>query len=324
MGNRAIISIVVAIVAIYLFFSSIFVINERQQAIVLRFGEITRVVKEPGLYFKIPSDIVESVQVIEKRKLRYELEDLRVQVSGGKFYLVDAFIVYEITDPQQFREAVFGSIATAEQRIDTRLENALRDVYGLRQFEDALSEERASMMREVQQQVAREMVAIGIEVVDVRITRTDLTEEVSQQTFDRMKAERLAEAAFLRARGQELAQTLRAQADRQAVEIVATAQRDADILRGEGEGERNAIFAEAFSRDAEFFEFYRSMQSYRLALQNTGTTMVLSPDSEFFQYFNSDDVGAFENVVDSPAQAAPTASETPAPAATTESAPSGQ
>ncbi len=200
MGNRAIISIVVAIVAIYLFFSSIFVINERQQAIVLRFGEITRVVQEPGINFKLPTDIVETVQIIEDRKLRYELEDIRVQVSGGKFYEVDAFIIYQIVDAQKFREAVFGSISTAEQRIDTRLESALRRVYGLRRFEDALSEERTSMMREAAALIRTETEEIGIEVVDVRITRTDLTTEVSQQTFDRMKAERLAEAARLRAR----------------------------------------------------------------------------------------------------------------------------
>ncbi len=292
MNNRLVILAVVLVAGFYVFMSSIFVLNERQQAIVLRFGEITRVVKEPGLNFKIPTDFVETVQIIDDRILRYERDDMRVQVSGGKFYEVDAFLTYKIVDPQKFREAVFGSVSTAEQRIDTRLENALRDVYGLRQFEDALSEERASMMREVQAQVTPPLSAIGLEVVDVRITRTDLTAEVSQQTFDRMKAERLAEAARLRARGQELAQTLRAQADRQAVEIVATAQRDADILRGEGDAQRNKVFADAFGKDPEFFEFYRSMQSYRAALQNNGTTMVLSPESEFFQYFKSDTVGA--------------------------------
>lgn len=323
MGNRAIISIVVAIVAIYLFFSSIFVLNERQQAIVLRFGEIVRVETDPGLNFKLPTDFIETVQIIDDRILRYEKEDLRVQVSGGKFYVVDAFITYRIVDPRRFRETVFGSISTAEQRIDTRLENALRDVYGLRQFEDALSEERASMMREVQSQVSTDLEAIGLDVVDVRIIRTDLTAEVSQQTFDRMKAERLAEAARLRARGQELAQTLRAQADRQAVEIVATAQRDADILRGEGDAQRNNIFAEAFSRDPEFFEFYRSMQSYRNALQSEGTTMVLSPDSEFFRYFSSDSIAPSGNA---PAAAAPqqTAPAETAADAPTESAPTGQ
>lgn len=311
MGNRALISIVVAIVAIYLFFSSIFVLNERQQAIVLRFGEIVRVETEPGLNFKLPTNFIETVQIIDDRILRYEKEDLRVQVSGGKFYVVDAFITYRIVDPRRFREIVFGSITTAEQRIDTRLENALRDVYGLRQFEDALSEERASMMREVQAQVSKDLKAIGIEVVDVRIIRTDLTAEVSQQTFDRMKAERLAEAARLRARGQELAQTLRAQADRQAVETVAAAQRDADILRGEGDAERNRIFADAFTRDPEFFEFYRSMQSYQNALRADGTTMVLSPNSEFFRYFGSDSV--------EPNQAAPQQTAPAAPAADAQS-----
>lgn len=307
MGNRALISIVVAIVAIYLFFSSIFVLNERQQAIVLRFGEIVRVETEPGLNFKLPTNSIETVQIIDDRILRYEKEDLRVQVSGGKFYVVDAFITYRIVDPRRFREIVFGSIATAEQRIDTRLENALRDVYGLRQFEDALSEERASMMREVQAQVSKDLKAIGIEVVDVRIIRTDLTAEVSQQTFDRMKAERLAEAARLRARGQELAQTLRAQADRQAVETVAAAQRDADILRGEGDAERNRIFADAFTRDPEFFEFYRSMQSYQNALRADGTTMVLSPNSEFFRYFGSDGVEPNQTAPQQTAPAAPAA-----------------
>ncbi|WP_415157096.1 SPFH domain-containing protein, partial [Maritalea sp.] len=236
----------------------------------------------------IPTDFVETVQIIDDRVIRFELDDLRVQVKGGKFYVVDAFLTYKIVDPVRFRESVFGRISTAEDRIDTALENALRDVYGLRDFNAALSEQRSDMMREVRDQVEPALSSIGLAVVDVRVTRTDLTAQVSQQTYERMKAERLAEAARLRARGQELAQTLRAQANRQAVELVATAQRDSDILRGEGEGERNNIFAQAFGKDAEFFEFYRSMQSYRAALQSDGTTMVLSPDSEFFQYFQSD------------------------------------
>ena len=276
----------------YVFVSSIFVVNERQQAIVLRFGEIVRVIREPGLNFKVPTDFIERVQVIEDRTLRYDLEDQRVQVARGQFYIVDAFIVYKITDPRRFRETVFGSVPRAEAQITTRLNNALRDVYAQRSFEDALSEERVVMMNEVRERVTPGLADIGLEVIDVRITRTDLTSEVLDQTFERMRAERLAEAALSRARGQELAQTLRAQADRQAVEIVATAQRDSDILRGEGEAERNKVFAEAFGKDPEFFDFYRSMQSYRAALQADGTTMVLSPDSEFFQYFKSDTVGA--------------------------------
>lgn len=285
--NRTIIAIVVLAILAYGLFSSIFVINARQQAIVTRFGEISRVIDEPGLYFKVPSDIVEAVQVIEKRVLRYDLEDIRVQVSDGRFYLVDAFLTYRIANPQLFRERAQGSLIVAEGLINSRFESALRDVYGRRDFNAALSAERTNMMQQAQESISEANSDLGIEVVDVRILRTDLTAEVSQQTYDRMSAERLAEAAFLRARGRELAQTLRAQADRQVIEILAAAQRDSEILRGEGDAERNSIFAEAYSVDPEFFEFYRTMQSYRTALQDEGTTLVLSPNSEFFEYFSA-------------------------------------
>lgn len=285
--NRLVILGVVVVAALYVLFSSIFIVNEREQAIVTRFGEITSVYTEPGLYFKLPTTIVDDVQIIEDRLLRLDLEDMTLQVSGGKFYNVDAFLTYRITDPIRFRQSVLGSLPLAEQRIDTRFESALRRVYGLRDFNAALSAQRTEMMREARDLIRADMGELGIEVVDVRILRTDLTDQVSAQTFERMKAERLAEAALLRARGQEQAQTLRAIADRQAVEIVATAQKDSDILRGEGDAERNATFAGAFTRDPEFFEFYRSMQAYREALDGAGTQMVLSPDSEFFRYFGS-------------------------------------
>lgn len=285
--NRWTILGIAALVLLYVFFSSVFVVNEREQAIVTRFGEITRIHKEPGLYFKVPTDIVESVQIIEDRLLRYDLEDITLQVSGGKFYNVDAFLTYRITDPRAFRSSVLGSLTRAEQLINTRFESALRRVYGLRDFNAALSEQRPEMMREARDLIRTDMSELGIEVVDVRILRTDLTQQVSAQTYDRMKAERLAEAARLRARGKEQAQTLRAQADRQAVEIVAAARRDSEILRGEGDAQRNNVFADAFQRDPAFFEFYRSMQAYRSALKKDGTTMLLSPNSEFFRYFGT-------------------------------------
>jgi membrane protease subunit HflC len=157
----------------------------------------------------------------------------------------------------------------------------------VRGFESALSEERASMMREVRDQLRPDATSLGLEIQDVRIRRTDLTQEVSQQTYDRMKAERLAEAERLRARGREAAQRIRARADREVVEIVAEARKESEILRGEGEAQRNGIFAAAYQRDPGFFEFYRSMIAYSNALLGTGTTMVLSPDSEFFRFFRS-------------------------------------
>jgi len=286
MTRLPIIAVIVAVIA-FLAYNSIFVVNEREQALVVRFGDIQDVKTEPGLYFKLPFAFFEAdnVQIIEDRKLRFDLDDIRVQVSGGKFYEVDAFVVYRITDARRFRSTVGGDLTAAEARLRTRLDSALRGVYGLRGFEAALSDERLSMMREVRNQLRPDAESLGLQVEDVRIRRTDLTKEVSDQTYERMKAERLAEAELIRARGREAAQRIRAVADRQVVETVAEANRESEILRGEGEGERNRIFAEAFSQDEEFFDFYRSMAAYTQALENSGTTMVLSPDSEFFRYF---------------------------------------
>ena len=314
MNRLPIIAGALAVVAIVVY-SSIFVVNARQQAIVLRFGEIVDVKTDPGIYFKLPFGFTgaDNVQIIEDRILRFSLEDIRVQVSGGKFYVVDAFMAYRIEDPRVFRQAVSGSITLAEQRLRTRMDAALRRVYGLRGFEAALSEERTEMMREVAQQLTPDAASLGLKIEDVRIRRTDLTQEVSEQTYNRMKAERLAEAERLRARGREAAQTIRARADRQVVEIVAEARKESEILRGEGEGERNRIFAEAFSRDPEFFEFYRSMSAYEKALEKDGTTMILSPESEFFRYFGYGDGAPPANgnrVSGAPAQPA----STPAPA----------
>ena len=287
MSRMPIILVVLAIIA-YLGLNSLFVVNERQQAIVTRFGEIQRVESEPGLYFKLPLALfeLENVQIVEDRLLRLNLNDIRVQVSGGKFYNVDAFLVYKIEDPRLFRKTTSGSLRIAERRMETNFNSALRRVYGLRDFKAALSEARGEMMTEVRDQVRPKAASLGLSIVDVRIRRTDLTNEVSQQTFERMKAERQAEAERLRARGKEAARRIQARADREVVETEAAAQRDGEILRGEGEAERNGIFADAFTRDPEFFEFYRSMSAYATALKDTGTTMVLSPNSDFFRYFN--------------------------------------
>ncbi|MEQ1770654.1 MAG: SPFH domain-containing protein [Devosia sp.] len=287
--NRLIIPVIVAAIALYILVSSIYVVNEREQAIVMRFGQITDVKTEPGLYFKLPSTVVDSVQIIEDRLLRYDVANLRVQVRGGKFYEVDAFLTYRISNPRLFRQVALGDLNLAEARIGSQFTAALNQVYNSREFDAALSGERPTMMREVRTLIVENVAEMGITIVDVRILRTDLTQDVSVQTYELMKAERLAEAAFLRARGQEAAQSIRAIANRQAIEIESAARRDSEILRGEGDATRNNIFAQAFGQDPEFFEFYRSMQAYRAALgANTGTTMVLSPNSEFFAYFGGD------------------------------------
>jgi membrane protease subunit HflC len=276
-------------VAVFLIYSSIFVVNEREQALVLRFGEITREIREPGIYFKVPTGFVDTVQIIEDRLLSFDIEDMRVQVRDGRRYLVDAFVAFRIIDPREFRENVSGSLDLARENMRTRLDAALRRVYGQRSFEAALSEQRGEMMVEVREQLRPLTAELGLEIVDVRIRRTDLLPEVSQQTFERMRAERLAEAAELRARGTELAARIRAEADREAVVTVAGAQREAEILRGEGEAERSRIFADAYQRNPDFFEFYRSMLAYEQAMLGTETSLVLSPDSEFFKFFESAD-----------------------------------
>lgn len=292
-GNRIPIIAFLLGLALLLVYASIFVVNEREQAIVLRFGEIQDVKTEPGLYFKAPLAFVgfDTVQIIEDRVLRLDLVDQPpVQVSGGRFYEVDAFLTFKITDARRFREQVSGDLNSAAQRLRTRFDAALRRVYGLRGFEAALSAERTEMMAEVRDLLRPDAQQLGLTIEDVRIVRTDLTVEVSQQTFDRMTAERLAEAERIRARGRENAQRIRAVADRQVVEIVSEARRESEILRGEGDAERNRVFADAFTRDPEFFEFYRSMIAYQRALaQQEGgdTTMVLSPNSEFFEFFES-------------------------------------
>lgn len=285
--NRLYIIGAVIVGAIYVFFSSIYIVDEREQAIVMRFGQITDVRTEPGLYFKIPTDIVDSVQIVDDRLLRYDIANMRVQVSGNAFYQVDAFLTYKIANARLFRERATGQLSVAEARIGASLDAALRQVYGLREFSDALSDQRAQMMQETRNLIRPDLAELGLDIVDVRILRTDLDSDVSATTFERMRAERLAEAALLRARGQEQAQSLRAIADRQAVEIVAAATRDAEIIRGQGDAERNRLYANAYGQDPEFFEFYRSMEAYRNALPNAGTTMVLSPDSAFFRYFGS-------------------------------------
>jgi membrane protease subunit HflC len=318
MANRFCGVVIAVAVVLLLAWNSIFIVNEKEQAAVLRFGEIQRVVSEPGLYFKMPFSFAgaDNVRKLPDRLLRFDLDDIRVQVSGGKFYEVDAFLVYNISDPARFLQSVSGSIPQAEQRLRTRLDAALRRVYGLRGFEAALSAERGDMMRQVRDQIRPDAASLGLELTDVRIRRTDLTREVSQQTYERMQAERLAEAERLRARGQVAAREIRAGSDREVVETVAVAQRDAEILQGEGDAERNAIFAGAFGANPEFFDFYRSMQAYRDSLANSGTTLVLSPDSEFFRYFQTDGgtMGGAAASTGRPS-AAPTGPEAAAPAA---------
>jgi modulator of FtsH protease HflC len=277
--------VLIALVVLALIvYSATFIVTERDQAIQLRFGEIQRVITKPGIYFKLPTNMVDTVQIVDKRLNTLEIDNNVVQVRDSRQYVVDAFAAFRIVDVKAFRESVTGNMALAETRLRTRLDSALRRVYGTRSFGDALSEERAAMMKEVADFVRPEAANLGFDIVELRIRRTELPNNVLEQTYDRMRSERLAEAAELRAEGTQEAARIRAEADRQATVLIAEARRDADILHGEGDAERNRIFAEAYGADKGFFEFYRSMQAYAASLAN-GTTMLLKPDSEFFRYF---------------------------------------
>jgi membrane protease subunit HflC len=290
--------IIVLGVLLFLIYSSVFIVDEREKAIVVRLGEIRRTINQPGLYFKLP--FVEERIIIEDRIVFFESPDKTVQVVDGRRYQVDATTMLRVVDSQKFRETVDASLTRARDRIATRLDAALRQTYGRRTFDAALSQDRAVMMREIRDQVRAEAVSLGIDVVDVRIRRTDLMPEVLQDTYDRMSAERLAEAAELRAIGESQSIRVRAEADRELVELVSKARRESEIIRGQGDAERNKVFAEAFSKDAEFFSFYRSMQAYAKSLGGTATTLVLDPTWEFFKYFGQGTSAA-------PTQAAPSA-----------------
>ena len=275
---------IVAVLA-FLVWSSVFIVDEREKILVTRFGEIQRSVNEPGLYFKLP--ILEELVPVDDRLLTFESLDKSVQVVDGRRYSVDAIFMMKIIDPQNFRETVGADIARARNRIETRLDAALRQTYGRRTFDAALSKDRSAMMREIRDQLRTEALSLGTDIIDVRIRRTDLMPDVLKDTYERMSAERFAEAAELRAVGQAQAARIKAEADRSLVVIVSEANKQSEIIRGEGDAERNKTFAEAFQKDPEFFAFYRSMQAYAKSLSDLDTTLVLKPDSEFFRYFSS-------------------------------------
>lgn len=277
--------IVLAILGLIVW-SSTFIVDERKKALVLRFGEINRIVEKPGLYFKIP--VADDVVPIEDRMILWTSDNMSVQVVDGRRYLVDAVTMARIVNAQRFRETVSADISRAWDRIRTRLDAALRQTYGKRTFDAALSKDRAVMMREIRDQVRAEALNNGIEIVDVRIVRTDLMDEVLKNTYERMSSERIAEAKDLRGRGEARKIEIMAQADRAYTEKLADARRQSEVIRGEGEGERNKIFAGAFQQDPEFFAFYRSMQAYAKSLSSSGTTLVLKPDSDFFKYLGMD------------------------------------
>lgn len=276
---------IVALIALVI--STIFIVDEREKALVLQFGEVVNEIKDPGLNFKIP--LIQEVVKYDDRILPLDTQPLEVTPADDRRLVVDAFARWRIVDPGNFRRAVgAGGIDTALPRLERILNAEVREVLGSVDSGAILSSDRVGLMNRIRDQARAQANSLGVEIIDVRIKRADLPEQNLAATFERMRAEREREAADEIARGNEAAQRVRATADRTVVETVSEAQKNSDIIRGEADANRNAVFAEAFGRDPEFFAFYRSLSAYEAALKGGNSSLVISPDSEFFDYFKTD------------------------------------
>lgn len=270
-------------------YSAAFVVHQNSQALVTRFGEYRRVINSangedptPGLKWKMP--LIDSVAYFDKRILDLDMQAIEVQASDQKRLVVDAFTRYRIIDPRKTFQTLQGE--SVRSRLAPVVQKALRDVIASASFQEIVREQREALMAKIRGLVNENGSNMGLEIVDVRIKRADLPPENRDAVYKRMRADRSRDANEFRAKGSAIANEIRSTADREATVIRAEATRDGEILRGEGDGERNRIFAEAFSKDPEFFNFYRSMQAYEQGLKGNDTRMLLSPNSEFFRYFN--------------------------------------
>src|SRR6478672_7747311 len=263
---------------------ALFTVSQTEQAIVLEFGNPKRVISEPGLHYKIP--FVQNVAYFDKRILDIETGPQEVIAADRKRLVVDAFARYRIRDPLRFYQALRNEIG-AQSQIGALLDSSLRRVLGSASFEAVVRDKREELMRTILSQVNQEAKdTFGVEIVDVRIKRVDLPKANMQAIFLRMQTERQREAAEFRAEGEGAARRIRATADREVTVIKAKATGESEQIRGDGDAQRNRIYAEAFNQDPDFFAFYRSMQAYDAALKSSDTRLLLSPDSEFFKYFN--------------------------------------
>jgi len=280
--GKFILPIIILIAATAYF--SIFIVKEINQAIVLQFGDPKRILMKPGLNFKIP--FIQNVVFLDKRILNLDAPPAEVIASDQKRLIVDAFARFKIIDPLKFYISV-GNERVARSRLSTIINSRIRSVLGTQRLQTLLSEERTKQMSLIQEGVNNEAAKFGIEIVDVRIKRADLPPANSDAIYRRMQTEREREAKEFRAKGAEMAITITSTADKEVTVILADAEKRSQILKGEGDGQRNKIFADAFGQDPEFFAFYRAMQAYETALIGGETSLILSPDSEFFKFFGN-------------------------------------
>jgi modulator of FtsH protease HflC len=284
---RAIYILPALVVLLVLVLSSVFIVDERKKALVLQFGQVMQVKEEPGLGFKVP--LMQDVVLYEDRILGLQTQPIEVTLLSDRRLVVDAFARWRIVDLVEFRQSVgTGGEDRAQALLGNILSQAIPEVLGNATQEQVLSQDRGALMNQILTIAKREGAALGVDVIDVRLTRTDLPEQNLEATFARMRAEREREAADEKARGGEAAQRVRASADRTVIELTSDARRQAEVIRGEADAERNRILAEAYERDPEFFAFTRSLSAYEVSLKGGNSSIVMQPDSEFFDYLRSD------------------------------------
>ena len=272
----------VIVLAVVVLFQSVFIVKEINQAIVLQFGNPKKIITEAGLKFKLP--FIQNVVFIDKRILNLDNAPEEVIAADQKRLIVDAFARFQIVDPLKFYISV-GNERVARSRLSTIINSRIRGVLGTQELSTLLSKERAKQMAIIQNDVNEEAKSFGIKIVDVRIKRADLPQANSEAIYKRMQTERQREAKEFRAEGAEIAAKITSTADKDVTVLLANANKQSQIFKGEGDGQRNKIFADAYGKDPEFFGFYRAMQAYETALIGGDTSLILSPDSDFFKFF---------------------------------------
>ncbi|HWU98438.1 MAG TPA: protease modulator HflC [Oxalicibacterium sp.] len=290
--NRMFSYLIALAIAVVLFFSTMFVVDQRQYAIVFALGEVKSVIKEPGLHFKLPPPF-QNVLFLDKRILTLDTPDAdRFITAEKKNILVDAFVKWRITDPRLYFVSFGGDERSAQNRMNQIVKASLNEEITKRTVREVISGERGKVMDGIQKKVSDEAKQIGVEIVDVRLKRVDYVDQINNSVFDRMKSERARVANELRSTGAAESEKIRADADRQRTVILAEAYRDAEQVRGQGDAKASQIYAQAFGQNPEFYKFYRSLEAYRASFKTRNDTLVIDPNSEFFKYFKNSGAGA--------------------------------
>jgi membrane protease subunit HflC len=284
MNNKIKQLLIILTIILILLFASIFTLDQRQQALILQFGDPIRVIKTPGIKFKVP--FLQNVEIFDKRIIDLGIAEQEVIASDQKRLIINAFAKYQIVDPLKFYTSV-GTQQGLSNKLSGVIDSSLRQVIGESTLMELLTENRTNIMKDIREAVSKSSEIFGIKIVDVRIMRADLPQENSEAIFARMQTEREKEAREIRANGAEEADRIRAEADKQRTIIIAEAKKTADLTRGQGDASAIKIYADSYGKDPEFAEFYRSMSAYKEALKNDKTKMVISPDNEFFRYMNN-------------------------------------